>query len=128
MPNNLSCKICGNAINNKIHEAREMMFGLKEKFEYLECSACFCLQLASIPDSFEPYYPQEYYSYHNKGEEHFIRTSILKKVKRDFKRKTLNFYLKSDSRFSFLLEKKLKSYYPWLKRGTVNKDSAILDI
>ena len=128
MPNNLSCKICGNANNNKIHEAREMMFGLKEKFDYLECSECCCLQLISIPESFEPFYPKEYYSYHNQGEEHFIRTSMLKTVKRRFKRKTLDLYLRSDSRFSFVLEKKLKSYYPWLKRGTITKDSTILDI
>ena len=34
------CKICGNTDGNKIHAAREMLFGYREEFKYIECSKC----------------------------------------------------------------------------------------
>ena len=57
-----ACKICGNAENNRLHEAREMAFGLRDKFTYLECGACGCLQLLNIPADMARYYPGDYYS------------------------------------------------------------------
>ena len=57
------CKICGNSKQNKAHIAREMMFGLRDEFNYIECSKCGCLQLAEIPENMAKYYPKNYYSY-----------------------------------------------------------------
>jgi len=37
---NFKCKICNNSINNTLHEAREMMFGFRDKFDNIECSNC----------------------------------------------------------------------------------------
>jgi len=56
------CEICGNADNNKQHVAREMMFGYREAFEYLECSACGCLQNVAVPADLGRYYGDGYYS------------------------------------------------------------------
>ncbi len=122
------CKICNNSSNNKVHKAREMMFGLKEEFEYLECGNCSCLQLISIPESLAKYYPENYYSYHNKGEDHFIQKSLLKSLKRSFKSKTLNSYLKGNSLLGSFVNSKYKSYYPWIKQGELNQNSNILDL
>ena len=44
-----TCAICGNQPNNTIHIAREMMFGLRDAFRYLECAACGCVQLLDVP-------------------------------------------------------------------------------
>jgi len=55
------CRICGNAENNTIHRAREMMFGTRDPFDYLECAACGTLQITKIPD-LSKYYPKDYYS------------------------------------------------------------------
>jgi SAM-dependent methyltransferase len=57
------CRICGNADGNAIHLAREMMLGLGDVFEYLECANCGCLQIKDIPDNLSKYYPKNYYSY-----------------------------------------------------------------
>lgn len=57
------CKVCGNANQNKIHLAREMMLGLGGDFEYFECSGCGCLQIKEIPSDLSRYYPENYYSY-----------------------------------------------------------------
>src|SRR6476661_4755519 len=57
-----SCRICGNSENNRLHTAREMMFGTRERFEYLECSRCGTLQLVDVPD-LAAYYPENYYAH-----------------------------------------------------------------
>ena len=61
------CKICGNQTGNKTHQAREMMFGLREVFPYLECGECGCVQLLQIPSDMSRYYPGDYYSYRQHG-------------------------------------------------------------
>ena len=57
------CKLCLNTWANGTHTVREMMFGTKDEFNYLECSACGCLQLLDPPTSMEKYYPPDYYSF-----------------------------------------------------------------
>jgi len=59
----MNCRICGNDKGNTHHEAREMMFGTNEAFQYFQCSECGCLQIAELPASMEKYYPADYYSY-----------------------------------------------------------------
>jgi hypothetical protein len=58
---NMTCRICENSENNRLHRAREMMFGLRDEFDYLECARCGTLQIADVPD-LSRYYPQDYYS------------------------------------------------------------------
>lgn len=57
------CRVCGNTQNNVEHLAREMMFGLRHEFEYLECGSCNCLQIKEIPEDMSSYYPEQYYSF-----------------------------------------------------------------
>ncbi len=63
------CRICGNANENLIHTAREMMFGTRDEFEYLECGSCGTVQIVDIPD-LRKYYPHDYYSL---SEEHSFK-------------------------------------------------------
>ncbi|MGK7915830.1 MAG: class I SAM-dependent methyltransferase [Prochloraceae cyanobacterium] len=56
------CQVCGNSEHNKPFVAREMMFGLKEEFDYFECSNCGCLQIVEVPSNLGKYYPEEYYA------------------------------------------------------------------
>jgi SAM-dependent methyltransferase len=57
------CRICHNAASNRVFLAAEMMIGLRDTFEYLECGLCGCLQLLTPPKDLAVYYPQEYYSF-----------------------------------------------------------------
>ena len=57
------CKICGNLEKNRYHIAREMMFGYRDEFLYMECGSCGVLQLINVPESIEKYYPSNYYSF-----------------------------------------------------------------
>jgi len=61
----MQCKICGNAANNEYYEAKEMMLGIRDPHQYIQCSECQCLQLVTIPENLPEYYPTDYYSYSN---------------------------------------------------------------
>jgi SAM-dependent methyltransferase len=58
-----ACAVCGNSRGNRKFTAREMMFGLREEFEYVECDACGCLQISPAPADMGRYYPDDYYSF-----------------------------------------------------------------
>jgi len=72
-----SCQICGNEQNNRTHTAREMMFGTRDEFPYLECGRCGTVQLINIPD-LAKYYPAEYYSFNNEQIE--IDASLRRRI------------------------------------------------
>lgn len=56
------CRICENRKNNLIHRTREMMFGTREEFDYLECGSCGTIQSIEIPN-LSKYYPKNYLSF-----------------------------------------------------------------
>ena len=58
----MACAICTNISGNRSHAAREMMFGWRDSFTYLECAACGCLQNVSVPRDLGRYYGTDYYS------------------------------------------------------------------
>jgi SAM-dependent methyltransferase len=70
------CKICTNSENNRTFQIREMMFGFRDEFTYLECSKCGCLQITDIPKNIEKYYPLSYYSFQQKASDDFVRRFI----------------------------------------------------
>lgn len=123
-----SCKICGNQTGNKVYEAKEMMFGLKEVFQYMECGQCKSIQLLSAPEDMSKYYPDNYYSYNGNSESSTIQQSFLKTVKRNMKKSLLDYYLSGEGLIGRLLTPKFSSYYPWIKQGTMSSNSRILDI
>ena len=59
----LICNICGNVKGNHVFAAKEKMLGTLEEFEYVVCSSCGHVHLATIPDNLDRWYPGNYYSY-----------------------------------------------------------------
>jgi SAM-dependent methyltransferase len=55
------CPFCAGAAGDRV-DAREMMFGLRDRFVYRRCAQCESLWLAEPPASLDPYYPHDYYS------------------------------------------------------------------
>ena len=62
-----TCSICQNSERNRLCVAREMMFGLRDHFSYLECGSCGCVQLIDVPQNLGRYYPEGYYAYGESG-------------------------------------------------------------
>ncbi|MCG2420251.1 class I SAM-dependent methyltransferase [Aequorivita sp. F47161] len=60
-----TCRICNNSKENRTYNAREMMYGLRETFEYFQCSNCGCLQISEFPEDLAKYYPGNYYSFNS---------------------------------------------------------------
>jgi SAM-dependent methyltransferase len=75
------CRICGNTSGNSSMIASERMFGSGESFEYFECRACGCVQIAEIPTDPGRYYPEGYYSFYGR------KSTIQAKVRRFVKRR-----------------------------------------
>lgn len=72
-----SCKICGNKMKNRLFLIREMMLGLREEFEYIQCNDCGCLQLVEAPSDLAKYYPSDYYSFTEAvNENNFIKNYL----------------------------------------------------
>jgi SAM-dependent methyltransferase len=59
----VTCRICLNEADNGTYEAREMMFGFRDRFTYFQCTRCGCLQIAEFPPNMSKYYPETYYAY-----------------------------------------------------------------
>jgi SAM-dependent methyltransferase len=72
----LVCKICGADAGNRIHIAKEMMLGLRDEFEYLECQACGCLQLMNPPEDLGRYYPSAYTAFGQDSQERISQRLI----------------------------------------------------
>ena len=63
----ISCRVCGGRHSGKIHEACEMMQGLRTRFHYAQCADCCSLWLTDPPADFTPYYSNGYYSFADDG-------------------------------------------------------------
>lgn len=57
------CKFCNGASRKQIIKVREMMFGSREEFDYIECGQCGSLQINEIPPNLIKYYPSNYLSF-----------------------------------------------------------------
>jgi SAM-dependent methyltransferase len=120
-----SCRICGNMQHNRVHEAREMMFGTHDIFHYLECGACKCLQLLDVPADLGRYYPPGYYSF----EEPAVSDSSLKRwLKRYRARYALTRSPRNVVGWAATLVWGTPQWHAWLGGRKVDFDSKILDV
>ena len=56
------CRICDSIDGFDEYNLREMYLETREKFNYIQCRKCECLQIAKIPQDLGKYYPDDYYS------------------------------------------------------------------
>jgi SAM-dependent methyltransferase len=119
-----TCRVCGHSGNGNSFTAREMMFGLRDEFDYFECSGCGCVQIREIPGDLMKYYPDQYYSFQNPRlpDEGFIKSLA--------RRQRARYSLHGKGLIGRLLSKVygIPDYYQWFKRAKVGFDSKILEI
>ncbi|HEU4726102.1 MAG TPA: class I SAM-dependent methyltransferase [Candidatus Eisenbacteria bacterium] len=115
------CGICGNAESNRVVRAKEMMFGLQDPFDYLECSRCGCIQLLEVPSDWSRYYPPNYYSFQPSRE-----GSLKRMLKRLRSRQALG----DRSVLGAILLRKwgVPPFVRWIEPAGLRWDDAILDV
>ncbi len=57
-----ACPACGVVGPHGRYVLREMMFGLREPFDYLLCRACGTIRIATVPGDLGRHYPPQYHS------------------------------------------------------------------
>jgi 2-polyprenyl-3-methyl-5-hydroxy-6-metoxy-1,4-benzoquinol methylase len=109
----LKCKICHNEFNIKTHLVKEMMYGTRKEYSYLECSTCGCLQLLNPPDVISEYYPNEYYSF-EKFKDYEIKSAknIIKNLRRIFFNVRGKIYLNSNTVLKFFSGRFIDFFLP----------------
>lgn len=119
-----ACRVCGNAAGNRVHRVHEMMFGLGDPFDYLECGACGCLQLCEIPANLDRYYPPEYHS--------LLEVDVVQDnpIVAWLKRRRASHLLHGSDVLGKLVAARfgIPEYYAWLQKCRVRLDYSILDV
>ena len=124
-----ACRICGNVEENRTHAVREMMFGTRDSFEYVECGRCGCLQIAEYPKDLGTYYPSDYWDFQKrrmpavhpgKGFRHWVsqrRTRYWLTDKKDWLGRILAWHTP------------IPRHVSWLRRGGIrDMDISVLDV
>jgi SAM-dependent methyltransferase len=128
------CRICGNIYHNSFHIAKEMLFGFRDSFEYVECGRCGCVQIKEFPENIQKYYPNSYWPTEQKK---FYRSANAS-IKRWFNRKETEYYIGKASIVGALLTARSQpssapvfSGWDWAKHFRnlkINTNSSILDV
>lgn len=118
------CRICHNSAGNKAFRTREMMYGLREEFDYIECASCGCVQIREIPADLGKYYPSDYFSF--RSYERFSRNLVRRlidplRVRHCFGTPNLV------GRIAEAVSQPL-TYVEWLKRAGLGPDARVLDV
>jgi SAM-dependent methyltransferase len=118
------CRICNNKENNKSHFIREMYFGTRELFEYIECSNCGCLQIKTYPKDIEKYYQNDYGAFIARNSERSNKSIAYLRFKK------LQYVLnEKKSLTGFLLSLLIKpGFEQKMLPAGIKSDSPILDI
>ena len=123
-----ACLVCGDTREKIRIVTREMMFGTREKFEYVQCAGCGCLALSGRPADMARYYPADYYSFSGYVPQ---RDNTLLKFLR---RRRAAFLIKDRDIIGRLvcavkpLELLLVEYASWLRNCHAYFDSRLLDV
>ena len=99
-----------------------MMYGTREEFDYIECSQCGCVQILDFPESFDQYYPKDYYSFQKK------KLNLIRSIKRWLLKQSIRNRL-HESLSRKVFSKFTKNRYPWLNSHCgIRLDSRVLDV
>ena len=117
-----ACRICGNTADNRAFTAREMMFGTRDPFDYVECVACGCVQIADVPADLGPYYPPDYYAYVPPLREGALRRA-LQRLRADH-------LMGQPNPVGWLMTRRygVPSGIDYVRRAGINRSQSVLDI
>lgn len=115
------CPVCGKENIQRVIVGREMMFGYREQFRYVECSHCKSLSNLDVPKDLSRYYPSDYLS---------LQAREDGALKRILKRARFMHVWGKESKVGGLLVSLFGTprIANWLQPTGVNLNSSILDV
>jgi len=119
-----TCRICRNTEGNTRYSVHEMLHGTKEGFEYFQCSACGCLQIAAVPDELVRYYPSNYQVYKD------YTRKAHSKLRHFLESRRVRYELTGEGWIGRPLSKVYPApdYVAWCKKTGIGQDARILDV
>ena len=118
----MKCPICGEDKDNQIFKVKEMQIGLREEFDYVECSNCGCLFIKEIPVDIDKYYDIDYVP-HMKHQYNLFEK---------FSKKLLGMYISNNSIIKRFFDNKVtittKFWNSLVDKKLINLNSSILDV
>jgi SAM-dependent methyltransferase len=119
-----ACRICGNTGGNRAFRVREMMFGFRDAFDYVECGECGCLQIREVPANLSRYYPDEYHSLQDQA---VVRDNPLVAF---LKRQRAGYCLGGRNPLGWAVSRAfgIPEYYQWFRKGKLRLDYKVLDV
>ncbi len=122
----LTCPVCHHNTDEggRLYRVREMMFGTREVFPYVECAGCGCLWLADIPRDMARHYPPDYYAFAPR------RLSYDSTLASFLKRTRTRWYLGEKNIIGFFAGKVFGAPFwsGWLAGRSMSRDADILDV
>jgi SAM-dependent methyltransferase len=122
----MNCRICGNSIGNKTMSVREMQHGLRERFQYIICVSCGCIQISDIPNDMARYYPSDYYSFDSEEGKEFLSEDLG-----FFKKHQADYLTGNDKNIMgriFSMRYIPPRVYHWIRTMQLKKHHRVLDI
>ena len=118
----MKCPICDDGYCKNIFKVKEMQMGLREEFEYVECSDCGCLFIKEIPDNLAKYYDMDYAPHNNHD------NSFLDK----FSKKLFGMYIANNPLIKIIFDKKVtittKFWNSLMEKKIITLNSSVLDV
>jgi 2-polyprenyl-3-methyl-5-hydroxy-6-metoxy-1,4-benzoquinol methylase len=122
--NTLRCAICANTTGNVGFEAREMIFGMRDKFVYFECTTCGCVQIDEVPANLADYYPSAYFAF---KPQHKLAKAHWRATLDHHRFRAALFGTSWLGSLANAIAKPL-NYVEWARHSGVRQDARVLDI
>lgn len=119
-----TCRICGASGDFTSYRVREMLHGTREEFDYVECPACGCVQIAEIPDDLSRFYPADYFSFRSH------RGLDRSPIRRFIDPRRVKFRFGGNDWLGASAERVSRpfAYVDWLRRAELAADARVLDV
>lgn len=126
------CRVCGRKERFAQHEVREMNFGTKEAFTYLECILCGSLQIQIVPPDLARHYPPMYLA-SGQSSKVAAAASLRESVRRFVRRQRTAYLLNQNWNFvgwaaGNMRTDELEPHLRSLRPANVRKKTRILDV
>lgn len=119
------CLICGDCREHHQFFVREMYYGTREEYLYIECKSCGTLQLTDIPVDLSRHYPSDYYSFSAS-----VKSASAFEIM--LRRSRTNAWLGAPTsvtgRLFAKISKRRPEYLEWFEGLGISTNSRILDV